>query len=1216
MIRASFSRAMLIAASVLLLTSLMSAQVSIGGNVFDGAGGPLLSGVVYKTTSSLTVPAGQTLTIQSGAIVKFRFGDGFSVYGHLAVTGNAGNRAVFTEIADDSIGGDTNLNGPSSGSVGAWRGIEIQAGATASIAGLEARYCGYAGYPVINLKSVQGITITNSLLRDYNSGGIHYGAGSASVSQTVFQNGNLPVVSCKLEDVANFTNNTATGHSVHDCVEIVASTSSSSITIPASSVMSGAHVLTGTQTISAGAVVDIDPGVVFKAKSSGVYFNVHGTLNCNGAAGNPVVFTDFRDDSYGGDCNKDGSATAPAIGKWRGFNMNAGSGASSFSNTVLRYTGYAGYAAFELDADITIDSCFIQHGSANGIDLNATSQPTITDTDIQSVGTAITGATFAALENFSGNSASNCSSWNCILITHCNSTTSVSFGTDNLISSTAHVNANATVAAGTTMTISDGAVLKFNNGTQFQVDGTLVCDGTGGEIVFTARDDDSHGGDTNADGPSVASPGNWYGVLFNSTADASTMDKLRVRMAGYAGAAGVRIVDADIAITDSIIEDCSHDALSLQNSNAMPTVSGCAFDRCRSAVVQLEVHQVANFTNNTASNNSYRDNIRVEPSTLSVSATIVPANQINGAIEQIGNLNIQAGGQLDLAAGVVFKMSSGGSRVDVSGRLTCSGTPTSPVSFTTITDDSFAGDTNKDGASTGAKAYWRGLAFHPGSDASMLEHALVRYGGYAGDAGIECFGSNFSMRDSRVYECQVAAFDFNATMATPIIENCRFDDSQHSVVGLRWDNLVHFRDNSATGNSTYDSPWVNATEIAGHVSVQADSMIEGCFVCTVAPVVEAGESLSFERGVVLKFPAGFHLSSGNGALHFRGTGAEPVVLTALIDDDWAGDTQHNGQTSGAPAYWYGLSLQGGAAETLEYTLIRYGGYAGVAACKVDNPQARVDAVRVEHAYYDGFQLFDCAGSLDNLVAFDCGQDGIDMSNLLSGGDLRFATVTGCGTGIRFANWISSTIQSTISWGNTTNYVDVVAGQLFDSDGHAGLASNSGNIDVDPLFVNAGIGDLNLGANSPCIDAGNFDLGKLVAGDHVESSRVNDHDFDGVVGADMGAYEFCNWTMTFTGRPKIAESMTFTLHGMPALAVISIALLDYEYYYHPYGMVLYGSPLTLMHQDIWYVGFPYTVPIPNDPYAVGYRFGVQMGCGLYGNLGVGNIANLWRGQIRD
>ena len=104
-------------------------------------------------------------------------------------------------------------------------------------------------------------------------------------------------------------------------------------------------------------------------------------------------------------------------------------------------------------------------------------------------------------------------------------------------------------------------------------------------------------------------------------------------------------------------------------------------------------------------------------------------------------------------------------------------------------------------------------------------------------------------------------------------------------------------------------------------------------------------------------------------------------------------------------------------------------------------------------------------------------------------------------------------HNSIIW-NSTNPINIIAGSVFggNSNIQGGGFGGLGNIDANPMFVNAAVGDLHLLSGSPCIDAGDsliattgFDLdGNLRMDD--DPSRPDTGDPIGGVVIDMGAFE--------------------------------------------------------------------------------------------------------------
>jgi hypothetical protein len=85
------------------------------------------AGAVYVVEGNLEIASGVTVTVQPGAIVKFAKGTGITVDAGAVLDASAvstNGPTVFTSLADDTVGGDTNLDGDNSRpEPGDWTGI-------------------------------------------------------------------------------------------------------------------------------------------------------------------------------------------------------------------------------------------------------------------------------------------------------------------------------------------------------------------------------------------------------------------------------------------------------------------------------------------------------------------------------------------------------------------------------------------------------------------------------------------------------------------------------------------------------------------------------------------------------------------------------------------------------------------------------------------------------------------------------------------------------------------------------------------------------------------------------------------------------------------------------------------------------------------------------------------------------------------------------------
>ena len=128
----------------------------------------------------------------------------------------------------------------------------------------------------------------------------------------------------------------------------------------------GIYYVSNDLQVPEGAVLRFGPGSIIKF-AHWKSLNVYGDLIAVGEEGNPVVFTSYRDDSYGGDTNGDGHSSG-SRGDWHQIRFTSGSTSSRLEHVVVKYGGYGGSGSIYIDhCNVPVVSCEISESGADGI---------------------------------------------------------------------------------------------------------------------------------------------------------------------------------------------------------------------------------------------------------------------------------------------------------------------------------------------------------------------------------------------------------------------------------------------------------------------------------------------------------------------------------------------------------------------------------------------------------------------------------------------------------------------------------------------------------------------------------------------------------------------------------------------------------------------------------------------------------------------------------
>ncbi len=745
----------------LLLAAAASAQTDISGPIWDGNGGPLLSGTVYHAVGTLSVPAGQTLTVQPGAIVKFGADLSFDVSGTLAAGGTSGSPVIFTDLRDDAAGGDTNGDGASSGTPGWWRQIKFAAGSDASaMQWAEVRYAGRHSWDSILIQgaspSLDRCTVRDGLA---SAIGLNNTSISPSITNCDLSNcGGYAVDDVHVDAVPGISDNTASGNSSGDYLRITEGTPTVDLTLTQESCLGGALVVGDQLTVPLGLTLTLEEGVVLKFPNHSAYIDVAGTLVTRGTPAEPVAITALADDDHGGDTDGGGPSSG-SPGTFTSLIFRSTAGASDLEHTVVRYSGRGGWSGIIVQgAGIRLFGVTLADCPAYGLDFQSMAAfPIVEHCRFENMAYyPVFRVPLEAVPGFADNQATGNGWGDALHVEPASMSADVTLTAESCLAGAILIGSNEplTVPAGLTLALEPGVVLKFlPNNNWIDVFGSLVVRGAQDDpVVLTDYADDDYGGDTNGNGPSSGSPGQWKGIYFRPSGGASAMVHTVLRYAGRGSSSTVALEDADVLLQDCTIADGYGDGLDLQGTAARPTVERCESLRNNYyAVDGVTLDAVPGFSWNRASDNNFGDFALVVDASPTTDLVLRRRNGVNGAIVIDDWGVVPAGTRLAFEPGTVVKFKySSNSGWDVQGSLDVMGTGLDPVVFTCSRDDEHSGDTNGDGPSSGAAGDWRGIRFNAGAEPSDVRHLLVRYAGRSGWASLTLDSPQVAVRSTRV----------------------------------------------------------------------------------------------------------------------------------------------------------------------------------------------------------------------------------------------------------------------------------------------------------------------------------------------------------------------------------------------------------------------------------------------------------------------------------
>ncbi len=358
----------------------------------------------YALAGNITIGFGAKWTIDPGVVMKFGriyydpMGNAVSIDGAVVANGKPDSLIIFTSMADDAFGQD--VYGDGAATVPApsnWQGFNFSAVSndTATVFNhCRLRYGGFSTSPFSFISA--GPTISNTqITRSYAAAVTIAGASTPTFTNVDFDStqGDVPVLMSLVSEPV--FNNCRFQGNLYTALGVIGENVAQDVLWKIRSVAGRnnmPYLLQGQLTIGLGATMTMQPGVIVKLAGGSIF--VQRAFLAEGRTDSLVVFTSYRDDSYGGDTNNDSTYTSPAPGNWYYITVDgtAIDPQVRFKNCMFRYGGSGASGALRcVNSAPSVDSCLFMYNST-GVSAEGSSNPTVR-------GSSLFGNTTFAINN-------------------------------------------------------------------------------------------------------------------------------------------------------------------------------------------------------------------------------------------------------------------------------------------------------------------------------------------------------------------------------------------------------------------------------------------------------------------------------------------------------------------------------------------------------------------------------------------------------------------------------------------------------------------------------------------------------------------------------------------------------------------------------------------------------------------------------------------------